>query len=100
MSNDANSIYCRAQCIFWRVLKQNEPPKVIALITPLNKNAQSLTSAQRAAITYLAEHGETSRVIADKVGFGKSTVGDIIRHFKATGTLSPKNSGRRKIFED
>jgi transposase len=62
---------------------------------------KELTSTQRAIIRYAREQGETFQTIADKIGCGKTTVGDTLRRLEATGTTSPqKRSGRPKLFDE
>ena len=62
---------------------------------------KELTSTQRAIIRYAREQGETLQTIADKIGCGKTTVGDTLRRLEATGTTSPqKRAGRAKLFDE
>jgi transposase len=62
---------------------------------------KELTSTQRAIIRYAREQGETLQTIADKIGCGKTTVGDTLRRLEATGTTSPqKRPGRPKLFDE
>jgi transposase len=61
---------------------------------------KELTSAQRAIIVYARQQGEALQAIADKIGCGRTTVGDVLRRLEATGTTSPaKRLGRPKIFD-
>jgi transposase len=59
-----------------------------------------LSPDQRGAILYGHAHGDTSRTIANRLGCGKSTVNDIIKRFKETGTVVPnKSPGRPPILD-
>jgi transposase len=60
---------------------------------------KELTSAQHAIIQYARDQGETLQAIADKIGCGRSTVGDVFHRLEATGSTSlQKRCGRPKIF--
>jgi transposase len=62
--------------------------------------SKELTAAQRAVIVYARQQGESIRAIAEKVGCGKSTVGNVLKRLKDTGTTSPrKHTGRPRIFD-
>jgi transposase len=54
-----------------------------------------LSLDQRGAILYGHARGDTSRTIASRLGCGKSTVNDIIKHSKKTGTVVPNKSPGR-----
>jgi transposase len=62
---------------------------------------KQLSAIQHAIILFARERGDSYQAIANQVGCGKTTVHDVLRRLKDTGTTSPrKRSGRPKIFNE
>ena len=63
------------------------------------KRGKELTKAQRNAILYRIDCGDSYRMIAESVGCSKSTVGDIIKLYNETDSVAPKKrSGRPHLI--
>src|SRR4051794_6148066 len=61
---------------------------------------KELTAEERGAIIYGHKRGDSVRVIAKALGRGKTTVADIIAHYKETGSTEPKfRPGRPPLLD-
>src|SRR4051794_26122820 len=60
---------------------------------------KQLSTPQRGAILYGYDRGDSYSTIADAVGYGRTTVFDLVKCVAETGSSSPKSRSGRPVFQ-